>query len=205
VLIDGKLTGSGATLTLEAKTMKLHQEGYRALVGFPLEFAQSDPEALKLEQVPSWRRVTPLLQRAYLRERADAHDGVFSVAETLARQREFVTGLFEDADVRKAFASSLKKSLISICRTARRACGSGRRSFKRFAQGGNRSAMTLLTSTSRVPQSLHQAHLFNLRDDGKPYLDSDWPTDLTNRKITTAAFTRPDCDDLYRAVQGTSA
>lgn len=206
VLIDGKLIGSGAALTLEAKTVKLHQEGYRALVGFPLEFAQSDPEALKLEQVPSWRRLTPLLQRAYLRERADARDGVFSVAETLARQRDLVTGLIEDGDVRKVFASSLKKNLDFDLQDRETRVRIWSTLFKRFAQGGNRSAMTLLIAYIQAYLSLYTKHtFFNLRDDGKPYLDSDWPTDLTNRRMyDCGVYAVLTAYDLYRAVQGTS-
>jgi hypothetical protein len=213
VVIDGKLTGTGATLTLESKTVKFHQEGYRAFVGFPLEFAQQAPvqpnsPIMKLEQAPDWRRSTPLLQRAFQREREDQRlDGVFSVAQTLAGQPEFVTGLIEDADVRKAFAASLQKSLDFDLQDRETRVQIFSTLFKRFAQRTNPEAIALLNAYIQAYLTLYTKHtFFNLRDDGPAYLDSNWPTDLTNRKMyDCGVYAVLTAYDLYRAVQGTSA
>jgi hypothetical protein len=204
VIAEGRLTGSGSSLALAATSVIPHSEGYRALVGFPLEFGQTD-ERGNLDQLPSWRRLTDALQRAAVREHRDREEGVFSVAETLAGQREFVTGLLQHEEIRKAFASSLKKKLDLDLQDVKVRTSVWAVLFREFARAGNRDAIRLLIAYVQRYLALFTKHTyFNLRDSGTSYLSSDWPTDLTNRKLhDCGVYAVQTAYDLFRAVQGT--
>jgi hypothetical protein len=204
VIVEGRLTGSGSSLALAAITVVPHSEGYRALVGFPLEFAQTD-ERGNLDQLPAWRRLTAALQRAAVREHRDRELGVFSVAETLAGQREFVTGLLHHEEIRKTFASSLKTNLDLDLQDVRVRTSVWSVLFKEFARAGNHNAIRLLIAYVQRYLALFTRHTyFNLRDSGTSYLSSNWPTDLTNRKLQDCGvYAVQTAYDLFRAVQGT--
>jgi len=204
VIVEGSLTGLGKTLEIEATSIVPHSEGYRALVGFPLRFAQTDRKG-NLEQLPLWRRSTDASQRAAVREIREEEEGVFSVAETLAGQRELVTDLLRHEEVRKAFATSLKKGKNLNLQNTEVRVKVWSVLFKELAKNGNRSAVRVLIAYLQRYLALFTRHsYFNLRDSGTPYVDSKWPTDLTNRKLhDCGVYAVQAAYDLFRAVAGT--
>jgi hypothetical protein len=206
VIVKGLITGSEATLTIEATSIIPHSEGYRALVGFPLRFAQTDNKG-NLEQLPWWRHTTEALQRAAVRERQEAEEGVFSVPETLVRQKELATDLLRHSEIRKAFAptSHTVKNLDIQDTEVRVKVWSVL--FKELAKNGNRSAVRVIGNYLQGYFSAFTRHTYlNLRDSGKPYLDSPWPTDLTDRKLhDCGVYAVQAAYDLVRAVEGTKS
>jgi hypothetical protein len=206
VVVGGKLSKPGALL-ITATSVIPHSEGYRALVAFPLRHAQTNARG-ELELTPSWRKMTDGLKRADAREREEHNEGVFSVPETLAGQSQLITDLLRDADVRKSLATGLKKKpldLDMIDRDVRAKVWSAR--FADLAkQRQPPDSMRMLNAFIQSHLTYFTRHTYyNLRDSGKPYLASKWPTDLTGRHFyDCGVYAIETAYDLFRATRGVS-
>lgn len=203
--VTEKVTARPGLVRIDRSVSRDEMLGYTAVTGFPLIYPLREVEVPPGRPVLRWNRVAQLILARSWREASDhRHQALFFVSETAVEQHELVEDLLALDPVRKALAPSLKKR-ATIALTDRATRGKALAAVVRSLPKGvsNDQIVTALVPLIQRYLTYFTHHTGdNVRDFGKPYLDSTWPTDLSGRLFyDCGVYAVEAAFDLMRAAQ----
>lgn len=179
--------------------------GYTAFTGFPLVYPLRDVDVPPGQPVQRFKRIAQLVLLRSRREAADhAHQAVFFASETATEQHELVADFLGFTAVRKTLAAGLKKrATIDLADRATRGKALAAAMASLAKDGSQDQALAALIALVQRYLTYFTRHTGdNVRDSGKPYLDSPWPSDLSGRLFyDCGVYAVEGAFDLMRAAQ----
>lgn len=207
-----KIVHRDKTLTNDTKS-KVPEEmlGYLADTGFPLIYPWRGNAPRDAPVDRFGRAAARAIVQVGKRERAEQLLQVrFSVSETITAQQELIADLLDLLYVRDAFAKELKKAprINLIDRTIRgRAFAAAWRTLSEHGEP-DVALIEMVDLVRRYLQAFTRHTGDNMRDNGKPYLETEWPLDLSGRQFHDcgiyAVETAFDFMRIANAMRGTT-
>lgn len=179
-----KVTARPGLVRIDRSVNRDEMLGYTAFTGFPLVYPLREVEVPPSRPVLRWKRLAQLvLARSWSEARDHVHQALFFVSETATEQHELVEDLMALAPVRRALAPSLKKkATIDLIDRATRGKVLAAVVLSLPKGASNEGIVAALFPLIQRYLTYFTHHTGdNVRDFGKPYLDSTWPTDLSGR------------------------
>ncbi|MGW3422455.1 hypothetical protein [Streptomyces phaeochromogenes] len=197
VVVDGTFTEPTAPAILNA-SIEPWSIFYVSNVGSPLRKDQPDTGVL-LQLAPRWRSHTDALERESLLELEDT-----SLPETLRGQQAAIGDVMRRPEVVRLFAGPLassERATLDLTDVATRS-KIWRTIFAGLVRTSQDTALDDFFPLLQQYLTSHTRHTYlNMRDSGRSYLDSSWPTDITGSSFyDCGVYAMQIARDLHAAV-----
>jgi hypothetical protein len=203
VVATGTVAQMGKVVSLNDASIRPFAITFASKVGFPLRRSlAADGGDLELEP-PSWRTRTPALEFESRAERQDR-----SLPGTLAGQQALVVAVLRQPDVVRRLGPRLARDARAApdMSDPRVRTEVWRAVFAGLVRTAPRTAFADFLALLQDYLTSYTRHtMLNLRDGGRNYLDSPWPTDLTGSSFyDCGVYAIQNSRDIHAAVHGTS-
>lgn len=214
VVVKGELNLNRSSPKIIDPTLKPNSFAYVTNVGFPIRFEQEDLSR-PLELTPHWRKAG-----VGIKEEARLELEGKSIPDTIAGQQEVIINLLQHKEIIAAFDGVFKKSKKQSKKSKtdwkdNHAVNLNDREIRTLAwevlfrkflkQNKNKAFESLLGVMNQYLKYYTRHTYFNVRDSGRNYLVSDWPTDLMGSEFfDCGVYALRTAYDIHKAVQPAS-
>lgn len=198
VVVVGTLTGQPTAPTILTASIEPWSIPYVSAVGSPMRKDQPD-EKTPLQLTPRWRSHTVALE---MESRVELQDT--SLPVTLTGQQAAVADVLRRPEVVRLFGAQLASSerkTLDLTDVATRS-KIWRTVFAGLVRTSQSTALDNLFALVQEYLTAYTRHTYlNMRDSGRNYLDSPWPTDITGSSFyDCGVYALQIARDLHAAV-----